>query len=376
MKVGVHTTHYPFEESRPTYTVGGGEHVARRVAEGMADRGHEVRVYTAGAPKATQECSNSVDIKRFRSFGRIGNASLSPGQLIPPNRDTDIVHVHNTTPPGMISGIIHSVFTDTPLVVTHHGHDRYTPTGSLPRRIGDYLYVNLLLDRILRSADRITIPSMTYLEESERLSQFNRKIREVPNGIDPSKFENTQTLPDVYGVTDDDFLVLFVGNLIEKKGPETLLEAVSRMDHDVECVIAGTGPLEEELRRQSPENVQVPGHVSESDKRALFQRADLFCLPSNHRTEVFPIAVLEAYASATPVIVSSLSTFDRFVEPDRTGFRVPRADPDALGDTIAEAFENRSLLDDMTREAKQASAQYCWETVCKNYEDLFLSLID
>jgi glycosyltransferase involved in cell wall biosynthesis len=272
---------------------------------------------------------------------------------------------------------MHAAAVDAPLVVTHHGNDQYVPTGSPIKRAADYFYANVLLDPILRITDRITLPSLAYLRSSSRLSRYEDKITEIPNGIYPEQYDR----PDLaerankkFGLSPADDLVFFVGNLIPKKGPDLLVEAAKNLPEGTRVVIAGSGPLLETLRNRSPEMVSLPGYVSEDDKIALYNRADVFCLPSRTRTEVFPLVVLEAYASRTPVVASDLETFDPFVKSD-TDRRFESENIGALRAVIENLLSSEEDRSRLGQNARRTAQSYQWEEIVTEYETLFQTVI-
>jgi len=74
---------------------------------------------------------------------------------------------------------------------------------------------------------------------------------------------------------------------------------------------------------------------------AWFHAADVLCLPSVARSEAFGLVQLEAHASGTPVVATTLTTSVPYVNLDGvTGINVPPDDADALSDAL------RRILDD------------------------------
>lgn len=375
MHIAVHTSHYPYDEHVPGYVSGGGERVALAVSEAISARGHDVSVYTAAKGRSEMSTVEGVEVNRYMSLATIGSTSVSPGQFLPVREPVDVVHVHNTTPPGVLSGVLHAKVVDAPLVLTHHGNDRYVPDGSVIKRALDYVYAEKIVDRVLDAATAITIPSMSYIEESPRISRVRSKLTEIPNGVEVGEYDRPGTRGDAeesFGIEPNDDVVAFVGDMIRKKGPDLIVKAAETVS-DVTFVVAGNGPLLEELRAQAPPNVVLPGYVSEASKVALLNRADLFALPSRTHTEVFPIVLLEAYASRTPVVASDLGTFDDLVSSD-VGRRFVRENVESLASTIEGLFEGDSNLEMMAGNARDLAGEYEWSAIARQYESLFESV--
>ncbi|GIG26537.1 glycosyltransferase family 4 protein [Cellulomonas denverensis] len=107
--------------------------------------------------------------------------------------------------------------------------------------------------------------------------------------------------------------IVFLGRLVERKGPRELIAAAGALhradpDRRWTLTLAGRGPLLDELRSAADreglgERVDFPGFVAEEDKTALLAGADLVVLPSLGG-ESFGISVVEAQAVATGVVLA------------------------------------------------------------------------
>jgi glycosyltransferase involved in cell wall biosynthesis len=175
-------------------------------------------------------------------------------------------------------------------------------------------------------------------------------LARIPNVPDVERFERSldrdrteaARLRMDLGVGDRD-IVLFVGRLIFKKRPALALRAFARtaQDHDAVLVILGDGPLRAELDRIVGElglrdRVLLRGFV-EPDEVILWQSlARVFLLPSS---ETWGVALLEAVAAGTPVIVSNeVGSYVDVVVDERIGSVV------AAGDEVAAANALQSRL--------------------------------
>jgi glycosyltransferase involved in cell wall biosynthesis len=125
----------------------------------------------------------------------------------------------------------------------------------------------------------------------------------------------------------DKKVILFLGRLHEKKGCDLLIEAFAQLGparSDYHLVIAG--PADDAylktLRKQArelgvDEEISWPGLVTGADKWRLLRSAEVFCLPSHQ--ENFGVAVAEALACGTPVIISNKVNIWEEVEADGAG---------------------------------------------------------
>jgi glycosyltransferase involved in cell wall biosynthesis len=122
--------------------------------------------------------------------------------------------------------------------------------------------------------------------------------------------------------------LLFLGRLHEKKGSELLIKAFvgrnsSRTDQSLELVIAGPCADDaylENLKRMVPtgSGITFTGMLAGNAKWGAFSAADAFILPSHQ--ENFGIAVVEALACGTPVLISNKVNIWREIAADEAGY--------------------------------------------------------
>jgi glycosyltransferase involved in cell wall biosynthesis len=148
------------------------------------------------------------------------------------------------------------------------------------------------------------------------------KIKVIPAGIDVSRFNPADpdtAIMEKLGISDGDFVVLFIGRLTREKGVYDLLHAAKLASLDgglenVKIVFAGSGPEKERLIRLSgklkvEKYVKFAGSFSYVDMPKLYNAADVFILPSipvSFWQEQFGMVLVEAMASGLPII-STLS---------------------------------------------------------------------
>jgi glycosyltransferase involved in cell wall biosynthesis len=147
------------------------------------------------------------------------------------------------------------------------------------------------------------------------------------------------------GMPTDEVAFLFVGRLRVRKGVEVLLEAIARVRASGQAAalwIAGDGEHRAALARRAAqlglgeEGVRFLGRVSAAGVRALLARAVALVVPSTY--EGMPLVVLEAMASAKPVIASRVSGIPEVVVEGETGWLVDPEDPAALAGVLEEAL--------------------------------------
>lgn len=128
------------------------------------------------------------------------------------------------------------------------------------------------------------------------------------------------------------FLVGFAGRLVPEKGLLVLAEAVRRLP-GMQLVVAGGGPLEDELRRE-PE-IKVLGVLDRQTMARFWEQIDVLVLPSLSTTvwrEQFGRVLAEAMAAGVPVVGSDSGAIPEVVGD--AGLVVPEGDAAALAEVL------------------------------------------
>jgi glycosyltransferase involved in cell wall biosynthesis len=135
------------------------------------------------------------------------------------------------------------------------------------------------------------------------------KMFVVPNCVDTDRV-NRVIGEEHSRRTNGKFTVVSVGRLIDIKNPLTLLVAFAQgRDPETRLIFVGEGDMRRELvedvgRRQLTEHVTFTGLLEREDVYRKFAEADVYV--STSRGEGLPVAVLEAMACGTPVILSDI----------------------------------------------------------------------
>ena len=161
----------------------------------------------------------------------------------------------------------------------------------------------------------------------------------------------------------DDVNVLFSGQLIERKGVETLLDAflvAHEKCPNLALKILGGGPLRERLEERIPshlkDRISLLGHVEPNEIPPIFASCDVFCLPSQY--DGWGVVVNEALGAGLPVIVSdAVGAGHDLVDHDVNGFVVKAGDERSLADALTNIADS-SRRDRMTIAARDAREKW------------------
>jgi glycosyltransferase involved in cell wall biosynthesis len=198
-----------------------------------------------------------------------------------------------------------------------------------------------------------------------------KKIRIVPNGVDPRRFkptEDCEKIRDVIG-GNSEHVILFVGNLIPRKGLHYLIEAAKQVikeNKETKFVVVGDGPLKSHLISHSKEqgvsdNFAFLGYVPEDTLHRLYNCADVFASPSIQEGQ--GITLLEAQATAKPVVAFNVTAITEVVKNKETGLLV-KPNSYELANAILTLLSDKPLREKMGRSGREfVSKTFSWD-VC------------
>jgi glycosyltransferase involved in cell wall biosynthesis len=173
-----------------------------------------------------------------------------------------------------------------------------------------------------------------------------RLIEVIPCGVDPARFPPAASEPG---------RVLALGRLVEKKAPHLTVRAfaaAAAAHPQARLDLVGDGPLRPLVEAAvaetgMAERVTLHGALAHDACAALMRRAAIFVQHSvtapNGDTEGFPIAIVEAMASALPVVSTRHSGIPEGVEDGVTGLLVAEGDVAGMGAGLARLLADPAL---------------------------------
>jgi len=214
------------------------------------------------------------------------------------------------------------------------------------------------------SAKHATLIVTVSQYSAEKIVKFydvdKKKIRIVPNGVDPQRFRPAEVGEKVkrsLGINNKQ-CVLFVGKLIPRKGLSFLIEAAKHIVKErskTAFVVVGSGPLKNHLiayleKVNLSGNFVFLGDVNEDVLLTLYNCADVFALPSIQEGQ--GIALLEAQATAKPVVAFDVGGVHEAMLDKETGFLV-KPDSHELTDAILKLLSDRFLREKMGSKGRE-----------------------
>lgn len=223
-----------------------------------------------------------------------------------------------------------------------------------------------------------------YLLDKEDLSEA--KVAMIPNGIDtkefqvPSRVENAIARAKL-SLPEDCFIIGGVGRLVTQKNFKAFLEVASKVivkNPKVIFLLAGTGPLENELRKYAhalglSKAVRFLGHVS--DRAALYHSLDALLMPSDF--EGTPMVLLEAMASGLPVVASAVDGIAEVCSDGVDALLIPPRDVAGYAAELERLIADAALRERIGANARQKIlARYEICSLVRRIENLYEEILE
>ncbi len=207
----------------------------------------------------------------------------------------------------------------------------------------------------------------------------DKRVRVVHNGVPLPQFER-EVQGDLRERLDGGAgrpIVLTVARLDRQKGIEYLIEAACQVPEAL-FVVAGEGPERRALEDKAKacgvaDRVVFLGY--RRDIPELLASCDAFVLPSLY--EGLPVSVLEAMASARPVVATDIGGTNEAVGEGVTGLLVPQADPAALARGIRRLLVDRCLAERLGTEGRErVQREFSSALVAARTMEIYDELVD
>ena len=196
----------------------------------------------------------------------------------------------------------------------------------------------------------------------------------IYNGVDLEEFHPTnralfkEEIRKEFGVSEKEFLVLFVGSGYRRKGLRYLIEAIALLKKEekpLKVLVVAKGKKRPYLRLAKRLGVKnrIVFAGGRKDLRKFYAASDLFVLPTIY--EPFGNVCLETLASGLPIIVSKASGAAEIITEGVNGLLLedPR-DSQGLAEKIRLTFDNR-FRNKLSKNARILAENF---TVDKNVE--------
>jgi phosphatidylinositol alpha-mannosyltransferase len=347
---------------------------AENQAAALRDRGHDVSILMGHDPPGTATRllhprsgrhgdlpAGIIPVGRsvvVPANGSLPNIVLSP-RSIGRIRETlareafDVLHLHEPMTPAICVAAL--AFAKCPVVATWHA------AGDLGWMRGGIPGWGFLLDRV---DQRIAVSRMA-AESAERWLGPGFEI--VPNGV---------VVPEHADPSGREHHVVFIGRHDTRKGLPVLLRAWPGIHRatGARLRLIGTDPLQYRLlhsrMRFDEAGIDVLGIVTNEVRTHELATAKVFVSPALGG-ESFGMVLIEAFATATPVVASNIPGFADVAVPDAATL-VPPGDEGALVEAVVAMLADEERRVAMGEAARALAAErYAWPDVAARLEAIY-----
>ena len=320
---------------------------------------------------AAQVEGEGYTVYKTPSLGKLAGTAMCPTMPLWARRlqrmhDYDLVHLHFPDPMAHLA----SAFLPPSVkrVITWH--------SDIVRQKRLLRLYRPFLDRIVRRADAIIVPTPRHYESSTQLTACSPdRVHVVPFGMDYTPFEKAAaqkaritTLRKALGGGTAS-LIFAVGRHVYYKGFEYLIQALTEIPHAV-LVIGGEGPLTAEWKALAQslsmtDRIRFVGRIPDAELPFYYHACDVFCMPSVAPAEAFGLVQLEAMACGKPVVCCELHNGVTYVNRDgETGLVVPPRDARALAAALSALLTNPMLRQRLGQEGRRRiRTKFSWNAM-------------
>ena len=270
------------------------------------------------------------------------------------NNKFDIVHTTTFFPLGFFVALSAKLF-GLKSYLTVYGTEVVTTKGSFTTKIIQSLTLSLVYKILAFSNSTKKLMMIRHKLDPE-------KIEVTYPGISTLELSESYDVREKFKIKSDDFVVLFVGRLVERKGALDLIKAVEQLkDSKVKLILVGGGDKQilENYAKDNNIHDQIifTGAVKREEIMNYYQSAQIFSMPSffdatKDDVEGLGIVYLEAQINGLPVIGTNSGGIPEAIANNKSGFIVEPRDIKALSNKIKLLKNDHDLYQKMSKEAE------------------------
>ena len=351
------------------------------------ENGFEVHVISSPGEFLDEFCNEEGvvkhEIKMERDISIINDIkSLLKMIKVIKRNNFDIVHTH--TPKASLLGVLSAFICGVKVRIYHmHGLVYITKKG-LKRKL---LYLMEKITTFFATTIYAVSPSLKELVVKEKLT-YKGKIHTINkgsiNGIDcinhfnPALY-NLKQYKEELSLTDDDFIIGFVGRVVKEKGFLELYYAWRKLFNkniNIKLLIVGDLEGASELPKEVLSDIESNSNIEyvgfQKNPAPFYKLMNILVFPTYR--EGFGLVAIESLAMETPVIASNVVGCVDTIENGVTGFLIP---PHSIKDIVQKVefyYNNRSVLKNHGQMGrKKVMNDYprkeIWESMLQEYNE-------
>lgn len=376
--------------------VGGMQEVVKQLSERLVKLGHDVTVATRYHPDRQFKELNGVKIEAFRIVGNPRKVESAEDQ-----RYVDYLLALDADVVSFFAAQQWATNLALPILGQIKAWKVSVPTGYSGLYWPEFKDYFEAMKTQIHGYDMNVYLSYDYRDINFARENGVTRLTVIPNGAAADEFlaESSQDVRQELGIGKDEFLLLLVGSYTGWKGHREAMEIFLRSDLK-NATLLMIGNNYEQFKRQY---LKHPGlylrmlwaklfggkkvifnYFSRPFTVAAYKQSDLFLFPSN--VECSPIVLFECAAAKLPFLSTDVGNSAEIASWTGGGLIMPTA-KDEGGFSHANIAEGVKMLNSLYRDetARRRMAdgsfdtwkrKYSWEVIAKEYEQLYLSLLN
>lgn len=321
-----------FTDSYPPY-INGVSTSVYNLREALKKLGHTVYIVTVNDSIIKHEYDDKEKILRIPGIP-IGIYDYRLSEIYPISTvkaikkwKLDVIHSHTEFGIGIFARILAKKFK-IPLVHTYHTlYEDYTHyiTHNHFNKLSKKIVKDLTKVYCVKTAKETIVPTDKIYKLFKEKYMITKNVSVIPSGIDIERFfeenveqDKVERIKEKYGITKDDFTIIFVGRLAQEKNIEFLLNAQQKLIeigiNNIKLLIVGDGPDKENYinitrKLNIFDKVIFTGKIEQDKIQYYYQCADAFVTASNSETQ--GLTVIEAMAAGVvPICINDMAFID------------------------------------------------------------------
>ncbi len=211
-------------------------------------------------------------------------------------------------------------------------------------------FFNIFGKWLIKKADGVRVECDTEKEKVISLGVPAERVKVAPVLVDLKKFSQEKGSVREKYINGYDRIVLFIGRLSIEKNVPLLIKAakiVAQKRPKTLFLIVGGGKDEISLKSMASDcnNIQFTGRIPHAEIPKYHKAADVLVLPSFY--EGIPLVIVEASAAGLPVICTDVRDAKDVIIDEKSGFIVPKDNPDILALRIIDVLEDPKRAKEM-----------------------------
>lgn len=260
-----------------------------------------------------------------------------------------------------------------------------------------HIHFHYLCNNMLENLFGATISTSEFINDAwiKSSNDLEQKNFVVKNVVDEERFNKVMNLDEKRRIrkqlnySDDDFIIIYCGRIIDVKGVKELVNAVNKIENRrIKLLIVGSAGFNNqdrlteyekeimELAKRNPDRIRIMGYIDNKELYKYYQIADIQAVPSIWE-EAAGLVTIEGMYSGLPLIITDSGGMIEYVN-EKCAFVIKRTgllEEDMIG-AVEGLFKDSELRKRMSEEARKNAELYTKQKYYEEYVGVLRKLIE